>query len=968
MRVSAAAQAVWGKSNRDTGEWMSLWRHMQDSAAVAGKLWDEWLSRAVRSRIRASSGSAGDGEARTLLCWLAATHDIGKAHPLFSFQMPGLAEAMRPHGLKSPTVVTPESRIPHSCLSHAIIQRWLEEQQGFSRVAAASYAAVSGGHHGVPSSTQRIKAARESTEVLGSRWHEVQDELLSHCAALTGAEEQLPLWKERRLAPEAQMLLTGVVILADWIASNTELFPYGDAWPLDDRLGRAWADLDLCPPWNASTPPDDPQEFFASRFHLPPGATPNAMQRQAIAVASAMKEPGVIIIEAPMGEGKTEAALAAAEVVASRWGCGGVVFALPTQATSDAMFSRFPGWVDRLPDAVSEHSRRSVYLAHSKSGLNDDFQRFREDPFVSRRGRPSGVFGEGDDGGRHAVVAHQWLSGRKKGLLADFVVATIDQLLYAALQSKHVVLRHLALTGKVVIIDECHAYDAFMNVYLRRLLTWLASYSVPVILLSATLPAGIRNDLLNAYDEGRPVAPVEGTLQRGAARQRRSIRKPVAQRPAPDEDPGYPVIVAGTPSGRVVAAVQPQMDSVSVTLRVIPDEMPNDMPALLRELQPVLLHGGCVGIICNTVQRAQDVFQALATVFPEEELVLVHSRFVAPDRMEREARLRSMLGRDDVARAAGRTRPERLIVVGTQVLEQSLDVDFDLLITDVAPVDLLLQRIGRLHRRRTLLAPRPSHLQDPVCLIRGMNRYGEVPRFDAGTAAIYGESPLFRAVSVLGPRLSGEKALQLPDDIGGLVQAAYSDVVDVPEAWEEGFAAAEEKRRTTIEGKRSNAATFLLDSPRGLLNGLVVDLLESNTGDAEDAKHEAAGLARVRDTDESLEVVLACRTAAGVRFLPHLANWGGRLVPSEDPPENAMARALAACTVRLPSLLCKPGRIDFVIADLECQGVAAWQKSSWLRGLLVLFLDESMTADVGGTRLKYDQRLGLQVEREEARS
>jgi len=947
---------------------MSLWRHMQDSAAVAGKLWDEWLSRAVRSRIRESSGSAADGETRTLLCWLAATHDIGKAHPLFSFQMPGLAEAMRRHGLESPTLVTPESRIPHSCLSHAIIQGWLEEQHGFSRVTAASYAAVSGGHHGVPPSTQRIKAARESTEALGSRWHEVQDELLSHCTALTGAGELLPLWKERRLAPEAQILLTGVVILADWIASNTELFPYEDASPLEDRLRRAWADLDLCPPWNASTTPDDLQEFFASRFHLPPGATANAMQRQAIEVTSAMKEPGVLIIEAPMGGGKTEAALAVAEVFASRWGCGGVVFALPTQATSDAMFSRFPGWVDRLPDVVSEHSRRSVYLAHSKSGLNEEFQRFRENAFASRRGHPSGVFGEGDDGGRHAVVAHQWLSGRKKGLLADFVVATIDQLLYGALQSKHVVLRHLALAGKVVIIDECHAHDAFMNVYLCRLLTWLASYSVPVILLSATLPAGIRNDLLNAYDEGRPVAMVDGTPQCGAARQRRSIRKSVTQSPGLEGEPGYPVIVAGTPSGRAVASVPPQTDSVSVTLRVIPDEMPNDMPALLRELETVQLHGGCVGIICNTVQRAQDVFQVLEKVFPEEELVLIHSRFVAPDRMEREARLRSLLGRDDVVRASGQIRPKRLIVVGTQVLEQSLDVDFDLLITDIAPVDLLLQRIGRLHRRRTLLAPRPSHLQDPVCLIRGVSQPGEVPRFEPGTAAIYGESPLFRAVSVLGPRLSGEKALQLPDDISGLVQAAYADAVDVPEPWEEEFAAAEEKRRTTTEGKRSNAATFLLDSPRHLLNGLVVDLLESNTGDTEDAKHEAAGLARVRDTDESLEVALACRTAAGVSFLPHLAGWGGQLVPSEDPPENAMARALAACTVRLPPRLCKPDRIDSVIADLERQGVAAWQKSSWLRGLLVLFLDETMTADVGRTRLKYDRRLGLHEEREETRS
>src|SRR5690606_31927012 len=229
----------------------------------------------------------------------------------------------------------------------------------------------------------------------------------------------------------------------------------------------------------------------------------------AVELARRMSSPGLMLIEAPMGEGKTEAALAVAEVFAARSGAGGVFVALPTMATGNAMFPRMLQWLRRLPD-VAGGGLQSVMLAHSKAALNEDFGE------LVRAGRRTvaGVEhdGRGDEwrprSDRRAssaeLVAHQWLHGRKKAMLSSFVVGTVDQLLFMGLKSRHLALRHLALAGKVVVIDEAHAYDAYMNSYLDRVLSWLGAYRVPVVVLSATLPAARRRELAAAYAGARP--------------------------------------------------------------------------------------------------------------------------------------------------------------------------------------------------------------------------------------------------------------------------------------------------------------------------------------------------------------------------------------------------------------------------------------------------------------------------------
>lgn len=206
-------------------------------------------------------------------------------------------------------------------------------------------------------------------------------------------------------------------------------------------MAAAWHGLDLPAPWCPDDPEGDAQELFASRFGLPPDAKVRPVQEAAVELARTMDEPGLMVIEAPMGEGKTEAALAVAEIFAARSGAGGVLFALPTMATGNAMFPRLLDWLKRLPGA--EDARYSVLLAHSKAALNEDFaELMREsghrivavdvDAPEQRRWRPS-------DKMRSApaeLVAHAWLRGRKKAMLSSFVAGTVDQLLFAGLKSR----------------------------------------------------------------------------------------------------------------------------------------------------------------------------------------------------------------------------------------------------------------------------------------------------------------------------------------------------------------------------------------------------------------------------------------------------------------------------------------------------------------------------------------------------
>ncbi len=913
---SPAATSCWGKTNPKTGGWLPLVQHLEDAAGVMRELWTKQPGN-IRALFTDTFGETDAAVAFITFC--AGVHDLGKASTHFAFKaemvgMGYLCGNMAEHGLVGPArIANPQ---PHGVLGQAYLGSWLKRRYSANPFRAERLTCIIGGHHGANPDPREIEDAKNLLATEAQPWHDVRDEICDRMAELTTADAYLVQWMAMEIPVTVQILTEGLVIMADWIASNEDLFPYGDPEPTSLRVRSALARLHLPGPWSPNSSVRDADRLFAERFPGIPNGRPNEMQRAVLEAAESMDSPGLFALEAPMGMGKTEAAMLAAEVLAGRFEMGGVFFGLPTMATSNPMFSRIRNWLNQVPsDGTS-----SISLAHSKAGLNDEYQGlmpWNQNVRVYDRSGTDDLSRE-----RDAALVHSWFTGRKRAILADHVVGTIDQGLFAALKAKHVVLRHLGLAGKVVIIDEVHAADDYMRTYLKRVLEWLGSYRTPVILMSATLPPSQRQELVSAY--------VEGFTHRD---------EPVE---VPETGDAYPLLT--TASASVSTTPIPyRPDPTHVTISPL-DDSPE---TLLQTIEESLREGGCAGIIRNTVARAQDTFSLLKEEL-DCEVVLLHSRFLAPHRAAKEKDLVSRLSRDG-------DRPEKIVVVGTQVLEQSLDIDFDIMITDLAPTDLVLQRIGRLHRHHR---ERPSGLETARCYLTGVDDWtAEPPKFDKGNALVYGKDALIRSASTLLGTV--DDGITLPTDIPRLVAHSYATRPDLPAAWKTEARQASKKAGTDRIQAIRKAKAFLLKDPIEASN--LDGLIEKAASDPEDSQ----GFCQVRDGEDSIEVVVVIRTEDGQVHLPDgIGEYSGEVLPLFGPPDPPLARAVASCTVALPHSLSGCWIVDRVIDDLESAPIdlSGWQSSPWLQGQLALVLDEDGCSSLADHPIRYSPETGLIVE------
>ncbi|WP_018297206.1 CRISPR-associated helicase Cas3' [Corynebacterium lubricantis] len=678
-------------------------------------------------------------------------------------------------------------------------------------------------------------------------------------------------------------------------------------------------EIRLTGPWAHRVDTEDVEQLYRQSFGWPEEFQVRPVQEVAAKVAEQNVEatgPSLMVIEAPTGEGKTEAGLAVAQILGKSHGAQGLFFAAPTMSTSNGLYERTRKWASR---AAQGESVSSMYLAHSKNQL---FSGFRELKFNSI------APGEEDYG---SVVASQWMSGSKKGLLSNFAVGTVDQVLMLALQMRHSMLRHIALAGKVIIIDEAHAYDAYMSAYLETALAWLARYGVNVIIMSATLPPTQRMNLVAAFAKELPGESLQSQLEGVAGAQ------------------GYPLVTSVSSAGvrHDVAAARPF--DLDASVEVVSD----DLSALGVEVGGLLSGGGVALVICNTVRRAQDAYGEFTKIFPGETQ-LHHSAFIASDRSEKEDELRRALG-PKAHRGAG--RPDRLIVVATQVAEQSLDIDADVLITDIAPMDLIIQRAGRLHRHGRPKSDRPGLLQSPQILLRGINSVEPVPTFDSGAEAVYDAAILMATLHYL------PKRFRRPDDIEHLVRETYELVEQhgpVPIEWEEQWGAALVANREKREKAESDARTFRIPEPSQASK--LSNLFEQIAGGGNDISGEERGIAQVRDAEPAVEVIAIQRTDYGYR--PFGATDD---VDLQDTTESDLsykeALRLAGTTVRLPAWVTRrDSDFDEVIAALEKGTPTTWQKSSLLKGRVALEFDLSGEAEVGRFLFRYSEELGLTTE------
>lgn len=1006
IELSPTASRLWAKSDGGLNEeWLPLFLHMIDAAHVARMLWDCWVPLGVKDTIARAMGVDCDFAKRVTVL-LAGLHDLGKAVPAFQAQPlrhggvlvenPFIMDLKRRgFGFPQDGEATSNTVPRHAWCSAAFYLRYLHGLPACGsremKSAAASLATILALHHGsTPNEPVRSRTLNQYASKLGTKdpaWIDARLELIALIEHIAGIQEgdYIRILSSNGMGTagvpaNVGVLLTGICIMADWLASNRDFFPLLPMIPstsagralqngrasladLEARAQDAFDVIDILPPWcgqcgsflNIS---DD----FAVRFGLPAQAFPRPVQIDAVELAGSASRGGLMIIEAPMGEGKTEAALAVAEIFAAQSGRGGVAVALPTMATTDAMFGRVHKWLDGLPQPDGTEAR-SIYLAHGKSRLNDEFQGIvaRSRRFVRQH------YNEPTESGnlaladlmlqRDEVVASDWLFGRKKGMLANFVVCTIDQVLMGALSMKHLALRDLGLANKVLIIDECHAYDAYMQVYLERLLEWLGCWGVPVIMLSATLPEETRRRFVAAYESG-----VDACTPSEHAR--------AVDIDVPTID-SYPLLTLADGEQVRCCASKPSARSCQVQLACIDD----DVDVLVDLIDCASAKGGCIGVICNTVRRAQGVADVLSSKYGDEVL-LTHSRFTDFDRMKRENEIRRLLGAN--ATRSNGIRPDRLIVVGTQVLEQSLDIDFDMLISDIAPVDLVFQRLGRMHRHDRGRDGRPDGLQEARCYIRGITGWhADGPYLQAGVESIYGKASLFESLASLGLVCSeSQVTVDIPADIASTVRTAYSDRRDllIPDGWQKEYREACDERERKMAIKRIRAEHCLVESAATLLErghglGEWCRKADASTGGA--ARDDDWGPRAVRDTEETVEVILLCREDDGLHLLPWIGDEEhgvprGARVSADTAPSFEEQKVIANSAVRLPLEMCAADKIESLIHELEkrCGALlGAWADAPLLAGSLVLLLERLPDTDYGtliaGQKISYSKYYGI---------
>lgn len=611
---------------------------------------------------------------------LAAAHDVGKINPLFLRKLLDSLPAESAEGKYWTEVLrgfpTDLKEVPHPCVSRSTVAE--DSTHAIGEVVEK--------HHGhEPADTEN---PAEYVAAGGRLWQEYRAEALARYKHELGIDSfpRPPRSKARRAMLD---VWAGMVTLADWIASQVseplEQADFsGKASELVSRAGfekiRVEEGLD-----------------FRTLF----GFEPRAFQKEAGELYSG---PGLYILEAPMGYGKTEAALWLAYRALTDGRTRGIYFAMPTQLTSTTLWSRFAHAV-----RIMTRSDIPVNLVHQAARLL------------------------GATMGKEAAPGGEWASTPRRALLGNFGVGTIDQCLLAGLPVRFHTVRWAGLVPKVVVFDEVHSYDAYTSTLLQSVVRTLRLLGCTVIILSATLTHQARKAFLDeeadSTDEERDRSPVRLTAVTEASS---------------------------------VTRVLPADRKLDVRLDLTDDQVGVEEEVIAR-----VRRGERVLWIENTVGEAQRVFRRFSDVVPSG---LLHGRFRPVERLSLEERWTAAFAPEAEERSQ-----KGLLLVGTQVLEMSLDLDADYLVSRIAPMDHLLQRMGRLWRHERTVRPADCTAPRMTVLVPGP---GEIARgeFDA-SGVIYAPYVLWKTCRALG----GRERICFPDDISELLEAAYGEEVELPE-------------------------------------------------------------------------------------------------------------------------------------------------------------------------------------------
>jgi CRISPR-associated endonuclease/helicase Cas3 len=737
-------QSLWGKFDTHASKY-PLICHLLDTSASAQVLWDRWLRPGLRTLIAQVIADGDEDEARAIVAAVAGLHDLGKANKVFQGQLfnrrrdaafTAVTAQLSSDGYETSIPAGVIGGLPLPEVYQAILRRHeavglfaLAEHwpSGAESVAQTWAAAVIGGHHGRyhpkfdSKPADPASASRHLSAQIAGKWGAQQR--AHHDAVLAGngvTKEQLDRVLSAESSGAVVILLTGLVMLSDWLASDLESVNAGVECRVDPTLDpMAWVQQrnghftgSIGATLGLYEDPVDPLSAIMGA-HV---SSLSPLQEAARSIGR-----GLWIATETTGSGKTEAAMLRHAAVAGE----GVLFALPTRATTDAMFERIGGFYASAPNAAS--------LLHAHRTLN---------AFYSS---------EANEAGLHST---SWLADTRNALFAPVAVGTCDQVLLGSLKQKNTPVRLLALANRHIVIDEVHTFDHYQSALLEELLAWWGKTDTRVTLLSASLPTAVIERYVSAYG---------GSDNVGAYHY-----------------PGHTTVTRGDVSSTLLKSQR------SYALRIRVHEVAAESlidthvarAIAYREQYP----DARIAIVVNQVDRAIAIGKLL--VATGCRTIVLHSRMAAGHRTAISRELNEVAGKGSTERG--------VFVVGTQLIESSLDLDFDLMITDLAPAPALIQRAGRLWRSTAVTAEKwgPHKFERPgvgplLDVISPMNADGALHDW-ASLPYLPGE--LTRTLAAL--KHTGE-LVKIPSDVQGLVDSAAFDPFDPNNALEKPDVAKE---------------------------------------------------------------------------------------------------------------------------------------------------------------------------------
>ena len=754
--------------------------HCLDVAAVARELLR--IRPAMLERM-AGRVQARPDELEKLVVFLIALHDIGK----FSRGFQALVPQFWPEKALGPFREAPY--ISHwqlgfdMLLARNNIMALAEKLEQRDAYGLNPLLMAIAGHHGRPP-VKDSDANPDGDRICMQIAHEFLIDMLSLLSP-----PPCP-WLSSKSAKPLSYWLAGLTVTADWLGSNREFFRFHapDRDPVDYWRETALPAARKAVGQAGLIPPEPAQRAdYAALFGM---GTPRPLQER-IAELPLPAGPTLFIIEDATGSGKTEAAALLALRLMQAGKGAGLYFALPTMATANGMFARMKEHYARL---FAEDARPSIALAHGRRDLDEAFAKVKlrglRLPAEGLATQPGGAENEAA-----AAQCARWIGDdRRKTFLAEIGVGTLDQALLAVLPSRFQSLRLWGLSDRVLIVDEAHAYDAYMSKELERVLQFHAALGGSAIILSATLPAQKRLELARAFLEGLE----------GAQAAARTMTPHDDGNAAPEKAP-YPLITTISATGISEAGnIAPAPDSVR---RVQVTRLGGEEEAIDRIAQ-ASARGAAVAWVRNAVDDAIRGAEMLRARGIEADLF--HARFAMCDRQRIEHDAMRRFGkRAEVSERAGR------VLVATQVIEQSLDLDFDLMISDLAPIDLLIQRAGRLWRhmdkrpraKRPVPGPHMLVISPDPDMVENENWLNNMGHKGAHVYANHGL--LWRSAKILFDK----GGFETPGDLRPLIEMVYGDpqAMNMPAAFKD----MENEAEGQTWGDRSNADFNLLDLNEG---------------------------------------------------------------------------------------------------------------------------------------------------------